>query len=121
FHTRLVVDAKGKLQPGFPDDPAHFTKLKITMPKKLDKSLPKKTTAGATMVISFTLTGTPIEIMEFLSTEGIAPVPGTIKKGPPQNRELKNTALIGGLPYLGKVLVTYTPDSDFGTVKGRKN
>ena len=115
LHTKILVDTKGKVQTN--QDTAHFSKIKVSMPKQLDKTS-HKTLSGATMTITFTLTGSAQEIRDSLSTEGVLPVKSPVK-GTTQIRTLQYAAIVAGMTYQSNLMIIYTPNDDFGSISGR--
>jgi len=82
FRTKITVDTKGKVlsQTGS----THISKVKVTMPKLLDKTT-RKTLLGATMTITFSMTGTGAELADSglgeggLASDGVGKVANPVK------------------------------------------
>ena len=119
IHTEITVNTKGKV-PAVLLDPTHFplSKIKVKMPKVVKAT--GKTAKGATIGIVFTLTGTGMDLAAAgLGTDGINPVVNP-SRGQMIARDLQFASIVGGITSQQSISVIYTPNSDFGTVAGRK-
>ncbi len=123
IHTKISVDAKGRLQSGPEQEPgvAHFTAktIKVKLPKFSSAKL--KTVATDTITIYFTLTGTGMELRDAgLGADGVVPIPNSPSKGAmPRTLSLQSAAIVAGMTYKSSVTVVFTPNDVFGTISQR--